>query len=103
MIWALDALSALGLISCRLCMAFKPKGVAALSNPKRFAEKFIIIWPIAGCPFGNSGKSFEKKGPMILDNNLMPPALSAMLIKPINKAIILINPILMLTALLQVS
>ena len=48
MIWALDARSFSGLSSWRLCMAFSPKGVAALSRPSRLAEKFIIICPMAG-------------------------------------------------------
>ena len=42
-ICALEAVSLLGLSSCKLCMAFKPNGVAALSNPNILAEKFIII------------------------------------------------------------
>ena len=33
-IWALEAVSFFSLIDCRSCMAFKPSGVAALSNPK---------------------------------------------------------------------
>ena len=48
MICALDARSLFGFISCKLCIAFSPKGVAALSRPRRLAEKFIIIWPMAG-------------------------------------------------------
>src|SRR6476620_8637411 len=76
-ICAFDALSFDGLISCRLCMALIPNGVAALSRPRRLAEKFNIIWPIAGWSFGSSGNSLEKNGPMILDNILIPPARSA--------------------------
>ena len=86
MICELDATSLVGLSSCKLSMAFNPKGVAALSNPSRFAEKFMIMCPMDGCPLGISGKSLEKKGPTMRDNNLIPPALSAMLIKPINRA-----------------
>src|SRR6266481_3290461 len=52
MIWLLEAVDLSGLISWRLSIAFKAKGVAALSSPSRFAEKFITICPIAGCPFG---------------------------------------------------
>src|SRR4029453_13462193 len=62
-ICAFEALSLLGFIVCKLSIALIPNGVAALSSPKRFAEKFIIISPLAGGFFGNSGKSFEKKGP----------------------------------------
>src|ERR1700730_4262098 len=43
MICELEAVSFSGFTSCKLCMAFKPNGVAALSNPNRLAEKFIII------------------------------------------------------------
>jgi hypothetical protein len=84
-------------------MAFIPNGVAALSNPIRLAEKFITICPIEGWFFGTSGKIFEKNGPMILERKRIPPALSAMLIKPINKAIIPIRPIQRFTASLVVS
>src|SRR5690606_33047712 len=40
MICALEARSLSGFISCRLSIAFSPKGVAALSRPRRLAEKF---------------------------------------------------------------
>src|SRR5215213_1853547 len=103
MICALEALSLLGLISWRLCMAFRPKGVAALSRPIRLAEKFIIMWPMAGWFFGNSGNNLEKKGPIIFESTLIPPALSAILIKPINSPIMPMSPIAIVTAVLQVS
>jgi hypothetical protein len=38
-----------GLISCNSCMAFKPKGVAALPKPKILADIFKTMEPIAGC------------------------------------------------------
>ena len=65
MICALEALSLLGLSSCKLSMALMPKGVAALSRPIRLAEKFITMWPVAGWSFGTSGKMREKNGEMI--------------------------------------
>ncbi len=40
---AFEAVCLVGFISCKLSIAFKPNGVAALSSPKRLAEKFIII------------------------------------------------------------
>ena len=43
MIWAFEATVLLGLSSWRLSIVFNPKGVAALSKPNKFAEKFIII------------------------------------------------------------
>ena len=45
MIWALEAVSLTGFKSCKPCIAFRPKGVAALSRPNKLAEKFMIIWP----------------------------------------------------------
>ena len=41
----LEAFSLSVFTSCMLSMAFSPKGVAALSNPKKFAAKFIVINP----------------------------------------------------------
>ena len=37
-----------GLSSCSSLIAFRPKGVAALPRPSKFALKFIRIEPIAG-------------------------------------------------------
>jgi hypothetical protein len=45
MIWLLEALSLAGFASCMLSMAFKPKGVAALSSPRKFAAKFMVMNP----------------------------------------------------------
>ena len=70
MICALVAVSLFGFNSCKLCIAFNPKGVAALSSPKRFAEKFMIMCPNAGCLSGTSGNNLLKKGPTILERNL---------------------------------
>src|SRR4029453_489507 len=42
-ICAFEAFSLLTLMACKLSMAFIPKGVAALSRPNKFAEKFIIM------------------------------------------------------------
>ena len=58
-------------------MAFSPIGVAALSSPSMFAEKFIIIWPAAGWSFGTSGKIREKNGPMMRETAWTAPAFSA--------------------------
>ena len=48
MICAFEAVSFFGFNSCKSFIAFNPTGVAALSKPSMFAEKFIIIDPIAG-------------------------------------------------------
>ncbi len=103
MICELEAVSLLGFSSCKLSIALIPKGVAALSSPKRLAEKFITMCPIAGWFFGSSGNNFEKNGPIIFDKSLIPPALSAMLIKPMNKAIIPIKLIEISTAVFAVA
>ncbi len=100
---ALVALLLSGFSSCRLSMAFIPNGVAALSSPNRLAEKFITICPIDGCSRGTSGKIREKNGPMILDRNRIPPARSAIFIKPRNKAIIPIRLMQSCTASFVVS
>ena len=34
-----------GLSACMLSIAFSPKGVAALSRPKKFAAKFSVMNP----------------------------------------------------------
>src|SRR6185312_16766149 len=54
MICELEAVSLLAFSSWRLSIAFSPKGVAALSSPRRLAEKCITMCPIAGWCFGNS-------------------------------------------------
>jgi hypothetical protein len=45
MIWLFVARSLFGLSSCMLSMAFKPKGVAALSRPRKFAAKLSVMNP----------------------------------------------------------
>src|SRR5690606_12600377 len=56
-IWALDAVSGSGLISCNSFMAFNPNGVAALSRPRILALKFMMMDPVAGWSLGTSGNS----------------------------------------------
>jgi hypothetical protein len=63
----------------------------------------MIICPIAGWPLGTCGNNLEKKGPTILASNLTPPALSAMLMKPINNERIPINRKQISTEVQQVS
>ena len=82
MIWALLAVSFLGLSCCMLSMALSPIGVAALSKPNILAEKLSSNCPVAGCPGGISGKSLWKNGPTILDKTRMAPAFSPLFIKP---------------------
>ena len=82
MIWALEAVSLSGFSSCKLCIAFSPNGVAALSRPSILAEKLIIICPLAGWFGGTSGNSRVKNGPMMRDSSRIAPAFSPMLRMP---------------------
>ena len=68
-------------------MAFRPKGVAALSRPSRLAEKFITMWPVAGWSFGISGKMREKKGAITFASQPTMPAFSPMFMMPSHKVI----------------
>mgnify|MGYP006137027463 CR=1 FL=1 len=87
MIWALLASSLFGFRLCRLSIAFRPKGVAALSRPSRLAEKFITMWPVAGWSFGTSGKMREKNGEITFANQAMAPAFSPMFMMPSHSVI----------------
>src|SRR5688572_5552896 len=103
MIWGLLAVSLFGFTSCKLCIAFKPNGVAALSNPSRLAEKFIIMCPIAGWFFGSSGNSLLKNGPTMRERNPIAPARSPIFMNPRNRLITPINPIEISTLVLAVA
>ncbi len=76
------ASSLFGLSDCRLSMAFRPNGVAALSRPSILAEKFITMWPLAGWLRGTPGKMREKNGPITRANRLMAPAFSPTFMMP---------------------
>ncbi len=43
-------------------MAFNPIGVAALSSPSKFADRFMKIEPVTGWSLGISGKSLLNTG-----------------------------------------
>ena len=86
------AVSLFSFSSCNCCIAFKPIGVAALSNPKRLAEKFIKIEPVAGWSFGNSGNNLLKTGEANLAKRCTNPAFSPIFIKPNHNANIPVNP-----------
>ena len=58
----LVAVSFFGLSCCRPSMAFRPRGVAALSSPSMLAAMFMKMLPTTGWPLGTSGKSFVKTG-----------------------------------------
>ena len=48
MIIGFEAVSFLGFNSCSCSIAFRPRGVAALSNPSMFAAMFMKIEPVTG-------------------------------------------------------
>lgn len=49
--------------SCCICsIAFRPRGVAALSRPSILAAMFINMLPVTGCPLGMSGNKRVKMG-----------------------------------------
>ena len=102
-ICALLAVSLLGFSCCKSCIAFKPNGVAALSNPKKFAERFMVIEPIAECPFGNSGINLVNKGVNKRANLSIKPACSAIFIMPSQKVKMPIKPIAISTATFDIS
>ena len=93
MICALLAVSFWGFNSCNSCMAFKPTGVAALSKPSIFAEKFMIIEPFAGWFFGTSGNNLLKNGFTPRAKSVIIPARSPIFIMPNQKVMIPISPI----------
>ncbi len=81
-IMSLDAVSGTGFNDCSSFIALSPSGVAALSSPSMFADRFITIAPEAGCPGGIPGKSRRKSGPTSRAiSSVMPPA-SAIFISP---------------------
>ena len=64
-----------------------------MSNPNIFAEIFMIIAPCAFEFLGISGNSFENNGAKNLDNILIDPPFSPILMIPNHKAIIPVRPI----------
>ena len=62
MIMEFDAVSFFAFSSCKPSIAFKPKGVAALSKPSMLAAMFIKMLPYTGCPLGNSGNNLLNTG-----------------------------------------
>ena len=68
--------------SCNCSMAFRPKGVAALSNPSMLAAMFINIEPVTGCPLGISGNSLVKTGLSSLASTFTTPPFSPIFMIP---------------------
>ena len=55
-----------------------------MSSPSMFAEKFMNIVPIAGCPFGMSGKILHSTGLSSLASAATRPPFSPIFIIPIH-------------------
>ena len=87
MICASEARSFSGLSSCNSFIAFNPSGVAALSKPNMFAEKFIMIEPQAGWFLGNAGNRQQKNGDITRVSTPTAPPRSPIFIIPSHSAI----------------
>ena len=85
MIIGLLAVSLSGFISCISFIAFRPRGVAALSSHSIFEETFMKIDPNAGWFLGRSGKSLQKRGLISRENKAMIPPRSPIFINPSHK------------------
>ena len=86
------AVSFFVLSSCMCCIAFNPRGVAALSSPSIFADTFINIAPIAGCPFGMPGNKRENSGLTSRPKKGIIPPRSPIFIMPIQRDSTPVNP-----------
>ena len=62
MIIGFEAVSFFVFSSCSCSIAFRPRGVAALSKPSMLAAMFMKMEPVTGWPLGISGNSFTKTG-----------------------------------------
>ena len=70
------------LISSICSIAFRPNGVAALSNPSMLAAMFMKMLPVTGCPLGMSGKSLVKMGDSRRASTLTTPPFSPTFMTP---------------------
>ena len=89
--------------SCMLSMAFRPRGVAALSKPSILAAMFMKMWPVAGCPLGMSGKSLLKRGLSAFDSTLTMPPRSPIFMMPIQRERTPVSPREISKAVLEFS
>ena len=92
MICALVAVSGRSLSDCSSCMAFRPRGVAALSRPSRLALMFMVIAPCAGWPAGTPGKICRMTGCTARAKCSIMPARSPIFMKPSHSAIMPVSP-----------
>lgn len=84
--------SFLGFNFCNCCIAFSPIGVAALSSPSKFAERFMKIDPVTGWSFGISGNSLLNTGAASRANAWITPPFSPIFIIPSQSDKIPVSP-----------
>ena len=84
--------SLFGFNSCNCCMAFNPIGVAALSSPSKFADRFMKIEPVTGWSLGISGKSLLNTGAANRANACITPPFSPIFMMPSQSDKIPVNP-----------
>ena len=77
-----DAVSFFVFSSCICSIAFRPRGVAALSSPSMLAAMFMKMLPVTGCPLGISGKSLVKMGDSRRASTLTTPPFSPTFMTP---------------------
>ena len=78
---------------CRSFMALMPSGVAALSRPRMFADRFRVMDEIAGWPAGTPGISRVNSGDRALASLSIRPLASPMATMPSHRAIRPTRPI----------
>ena len=86
------AVSLFGFNCCSSSIAFSPIGVAALSSPSIFAERFIKIAPVAGWPLGMSGKNLQNTGLSQRERVAISPPFSPIFIIPNQRERIPVSP-----------
>ena len=74
-----------------------------MSRPSILAAIFIKMEPVAGCPFGMSGKSLTNTGESTRARRFTRPARSPIFITPSHSASIPVRPIEISNALFEVS
>ena len=86
MIIGFEAVSFLGFSSCICSIAFRPRGVAALSKPSMLAAMFMKMEPVTGWPLGISGNSLVNSGLSILARIFTTPPFSPIFMMPSQRA-----------------
>ena len=103
MIIGLLAVSFFGFSSCNPSIAFRPKGVAALSKPSILAARFIKILPVTGCPLGISGNNLVKSGLSKREKTPITPPCSPIRMMPIQRDSTPVSPSEISNAVLEES